>query len=57
MTDKERAAFNAIVNAETDLYQRSFLDGLLKHNDRYKAPLFDRCATPALGRLWKMAHT
>ena len=53
MTEKEEKAFNAIVESETDSYQRHYLNGLLKHNDRVRAPLSERCAMPATQRLWK----
>jgi hypothetical protein len=53
MTEKEQKAFNTIVESETDSYQRRYLDSLLKLNDRFKAPLSEKCAMPAVGRLWK----
>lgn len=53
MTEKEEKAFNSIVESETDSYQRHFLDGLLKHNNANVASTHERCALPAVCRLWK----
>jgi hypothetical protein len=53
MTDEEREEFSAIVSAEADFYQMSFLCGILKHNDRYRVALSERCALPAVCRLWR----
>ena len=52
MTEQERAAFEAIVTAETDSYQRTYLDGLLRGNTATLAPLSERCALPAVRHLW-----
>jgi hypothetical protein len=54
MTDEEKEAFKAIVSAEADFYQASFLCGLLKHNNRDTIQLHERCALPAIVRLWKV---
>jgi hypothetical protein len=53
MTDEEREEFNAIVSAEADFYQMSFLNGILKHNDRHRSALMERCSIPAVCRFWK----
>jgi hypothetical protein len=52
MTDKEREDFEEILSAEVDTYQATYIDGLIAHNDRFKAPLSERCADPAIARLW-----
>ncbi len=53
VTEKEEKAFSAIVQSETDIYQRHYLNGLLKHNNVNVASLHERCALPAVCRLWK----
>lgn len=53
MTEKERETFNIIVSLEVDFYQRTYLNGILQHNDKTRAPLSERCALPAVCRLWK----
>ena len=52
MSEKERQQFAAIVAAEVNSYQAAFIDGLVKHNDSIRAPLSERCADPAICRLW-----
>ena len=53
MTDEERKQFNDIISAEADFYQHSFLAGLLEHNNRDTIQIHERCALPAICRLWK----
>lgn len=54
MTDKEKVAYADIVEAEADPFQSHYLDGLLRCNDKTRAPLSERCALPAICRLWRM---
>lgn len=56
MTEKEREEFNAIVSAEADFYQHSYLSGILKYTTPENAPVMERCSVPAVCRLWKKAN-